>query len=130
MTAGDGTPAWIAPLADRVREVKLPTAQLADAMRDHGEDPRDDTLWAARIGQLDMALFGGPARELRRPPAVSNWEPSPAGEFVNPKDIGRALAAADEAYEEEFSGPPEQERPIRLRHHLTDEWAATDGELP
>jgi hypothetical protein len=55
-----GTPEWITELAGRVREVKLPTAQLADAMRDRGEDPRDEALWAVRIGQLDKVLFGGP----------------------------------------------------------------------
>jgi hypothetical protein len=51
---------WIEPLAVRVRRVKMPTAQLADAMRERGEDPRDGALWAIRIGQLDAVLFGAP----------------------------------------------------------------------
>lgn len=58
MNPGDERPAWIKPLADRVREVKLPVAQLADPMRANGEDPRDEVLWAIRIGQLDTVLFG------------------------------------------------------------------------
>ena len=57
MNPGDERPAWIEPLADRVREVKLPAAQLADAMRATGEDPRDEVLWAVRIDQLDAVLF-------------------------------------------------------------------------
>jgi hypothetical protein len=60
---GDERPAWIEPLADQVREAKLPTAQLADAMRANGEDPRDDVLWAVRIGQLDTVLFGEDAED-------------------------------------------------------------------
>jgi hypothetical protein len=53
-------PAWIEPLADRVRAVKLPMALLSDAMRRHGEDPGDNALWKVRIGQLDTLLFGAP----------------------------------------------------------------------
>lgn len=61
------TPAWMADLAERVRAAKIPmpTAQLADAMRERGEDPRDEALWRVRIDQLDTVLFGRPARELR-----------------------------------------------------------------
>jgi hypothetical protein len=58
VSTDDERPAWIGPLAGRVREVKLPVAQLADAMRANGEDPRDDALFAVRIGQLDAVLFG------------------------------------------------------------------------
>ena len=56
----DGTPTWMADLAERVRAVKMPTAQLADAMRACGEDPRDEALWRVRIGQLDTVLSGRP----------------------------------------------------------------------
>ena len=59
-------PAWMADLAERVRTVKMPTAQLADAMRSCGEDPRDDALWRVRIDQLDTVLFGRP-QEDRQP---------------------------------------------------------------
>jgi hypothetical protein len=63
-----GEPGWLPALAERVHVVKMPTAQLADAMRQHGEDPRDETLWAIRIDQLDIALFGCPARKLKNEP--------------------------------------------------------------
>jgi hypothetical protein len=53
-------PPWMPVLAQLVREVKLPAAQLADAMRNAGEDPRDEVLWSIRIDQLDIALFGCP----------------------------------------------------------------------
>lgn len=59
-----GPPPWMAGLAERVRVVKLPMAQLTDTMRKHGEDPHDEALWAIRIDQLDIML-GRPARELR-----------------------------------------------------------------
>jgi hypothetical protein len=55
----------MAALAGRVRIVKLPMAQLTDTMRAHGEDPHDEALWRLRIDQLDIALFGCTARELR-----------------------------------------------------------------
>lgn len=51
-------PGWLEPLAARVREVRLPMAQLADAMRAHGEDPRDEELFRGRQAQLDVLLFG------------------------------------------------------------------------
>lgn len=59
-------PAWLPDLAARVRVVKLPTAQLTDAIRNHGEDPHDEALWQVRLGQRDILLFGCPARELRK----------------------------------------------------------------
>jgi hypothetical protein len=58
-------PLWVAGLAERVRIVKLPTAQLADAMRAAGEDPHDEALWQLRMDQLDTILFGVPIREMK-----------------------------------------------------------------
>lgn len=49
-------PAWLPGLVAEVRRVGLTVAQLADAMRANGEDPRDGPLWAARLGQVDAAL--------------------------------------------------------------------------
>lgn len=56
----------MAELAARVREVMMPTAQLAGVMREHGEDPRDEELWRTRLDQLDTELFGCPARDLTK----------------------------------------------------------------
>jgi hypothetical protein len=69
-TPADGTPAdtipeWMAGVAKSARRTGLPSAVLADAMRNRGEDPRDETLWQARLDQLDIVLFGKPAREIR-----------------------------------------------------------------
>ena len=54
-----GVPAWIPELAERIRadRASLPSAMLADAMRERGEDPRDNGLFRLRLGQLDGLLF-------------------------------------------------------------------------
>lgn len=52
------TPDWMEKAAKSARKTGLPSAILADYMRLHGEDPRDETLWNLRIDALDMILFG------------------------------------------------------------------------
>lgn len=65
----DGTdrethPAWMPGLAESIRasRASLPSAMLADAMCQHGEDPRNDGLWHLRLDQLDGLLFGKAVR--------------------------------------------------------------------
>jgi hypothetical protein len=67
-TPASTAPEWMEGLAERVRVVMLPTAQLADAMRARREDPRDEALWRTRIDQLDTVLFGRPVRQLHDQP--------------------------------------------------------------